>query len=128
MRRLGAGGSSTGSLATSSGSSSNGRSNRSLICGKLGELVLTVAQALDVRRQSGRFVGIDDDGVQSRVAGGGFEAARKAGQKTAERGLHFDADDGIVRPRHAGIGQKGGALRQDALVRGLHVRMRCLLY
>src|SRR5471032_2202540 len=106
MRRLGVGGSSTGWLATSSGSSSNGRSNRSLICGKLGEFILTVAQALDVRRQPRRFVGVDDDGVQPRIAGRGFESARKAGQEATKRGLDFDADDRIVRPRHAGIGQK----------------------
>src|SRR5689334_6180772 len=59
MRRVGSGLSGSGSAS----SSSNGRSNRSLMLRELGEFVLTVTQALDVRRESRFFVGVHDDGV-----------------------------------------------------------------
>ena len=42
----------------------------------------------------------------------------------AERGVDGDADDRIVRPGHARVGQAGRALRQDPFVGGLHVRVR----
>src|SRR5580765_6047195 len=85
-----------------SGSSSNGRSNRSLICGELGELVLTVTQSLDVCRTSRGFVDVDDDGVEPRVSSRDVESSWQAGQKAVERRLDLDADDRVVRPRHAG--------------------------
>ena len=45
-------------------------------------------------------------------------------EELAERRLDLDADDRIVRPGHADVGQIRGALRQNALVGGLHVRVR----
>src|SRR5215470_7841143 len=60
MRRTGGLGS-----ASAAGSSSNGRSKRSLIR-EIDELVEAVTQTLDVDRSSGLLIGFDDDGVQAR--------------------------------------------------------------
>ena len=46
------------------------------------------------------------------------------GEESPERGLDLDADDRIVRAGHADVGQIRRALRQDAFVGGLHVRVR----
>ena len=75
-------------------------------------------------RFPGLVVGFDDDRVQPRIAGGGFESRRHRVQKTADRGVDFDADDRVVRSGHADVGQIGGALGQDPLVGRLHVRVR----
>ena len=45
-------------------------------------------------------------------------------EKPPERRLDLDADDRIVRAGHADVGQIRRALRQDALVGRLHVRVR----
>ena len=50
--------------------------------------------------------------------------AGSAVRKRPSAACDLDADDRIVRPGHADVGQVGGALRQDALVGGLHVRVR----
>src|SRR5436190_7846737 len=114
-----------GSLrAGGSSSSSNGRSNRSLMGGELGELVQTVTQALDVRRASRFFVGVYENGVQPGIAGGDFEARGKAGEKAIQRRLDLHADDGVVRSGHAGVGQVRSALRKNPLIGRLHMRMR----
>ena len=54
-------------------------------CGQLLELLEAVAEALDVGRAAGLLVGLDDDGVQARIAGRGFEPRGHAGQEPAER-------------------------------------------
>src|SRR5215831_21298439 len=109
MRRIGAGATGSGSTA-SSGSSSNGRSNRSLIFGEFGEFVLTVTQSFDVRRAARSLVGLDDDGVEPRIAARDLESLRQTGEKPVERRLDFDADDRIVRSRHPDVGQIGRPL------------------
>src|ERR1700687_6513978 len=108
------------------GSSSNGSSNRSFIegPGELFELLVTVAQALDVRRESAPLVRVHDDGVEARVPRGGLEARRHGIEKTAERCLDLHANDGIMRAGHAHIRQVRGSLRQDALIGRLHMRVR----
>src|SRR3954462_13711423 len=98
----------TGSVA---GSSSNGRSNRSVI-GELRELLDVVraqAQSFDVGGAAGLLVGFDDDPIQPRVFGGGLDPRRQRRQESAERGLGVDADDRIVRPGHADVGEIHGA-------------------
>ena len=82
------------------------------------------AETLDVRGAAAALVGIDDHGVQPRIAGGRFEFLRQRGEKAAERCADVDADNRIVRSRHADVGQISGPFRQDPLVGGLHVRMR----
>ena len=87
------------------------------------KLVGAVLDALDVSCESRSVVGFDDNRVQSRIRCRSFEPRRQRGEKAAERSLDLDADDRIVRSRHAGVGQVRCALRQNALVRGLHVRV-----
>src|ERR1700730_6744253 len=84
------------------GSSSNGSSNRSFIGApwELLELLETVAEALDVGRESAPFVRVHDDRIEAGVARGGLEACRHGIQKAAERRLDLHADDGIVRAGH----------------------------
>src|SRR5438309_4095464 len=106
---LGAAG--TGALeagsGSSSGSSSNRRSNRSAIreIRKLLKFIGAEADAFDVRRATGLFVGLDDNPVQPRIAGGRLEFLRQRRQKPVERRFHLDADDRVVRPRHADVGE-----------------------
>ena len=45
-------------------------------------------------------------------------------RKASERRLDLYADDRVVAPGHADIGEKRRALRQNAFVRRLHVRVR----
>src|SRR5262245_20538151 len=102
-----AGGGWGGAAGSGSGSSSsNGRSNRS-DTRKFLQLVEAVAQALDIGREAGLLVGLDDHGVQSRVAGGGFELLGQRGEKPVQRRFGLDADDRIVRPGHADVGEIG---------------------
>src|SRR5262249_58558452 len=72
-------------------SSSNGRSKRSLI-GQIDELIETVTETLDVHGTPGFLVRFDDDGVQARVAGRGFELRRQRVEEAAERRVDVDAD------------------------------------
>ena len=82
------------------------------------------AEPLDVDGAAGLRVGLDDDGVQSRIAGRRLELRGQGGQEPAEGRLDFDADDRIVGAGHPDIRQVGRAFRQDAFVGGLHVRVR----
>src|SRR6185503_12213765 len=98
VSRSSGGGAGSLSRPSASGiSSSNGRSNRSLI--RLFRQVLDVvgaqAQALDAGRPSALRIGVDDHPVEPRVRGGGLELRRQRGQELAERRGDVDADDRI---------------------------------
>ena len=59
------------------------------------------------------------------AAGNGFgvmiAAAGKAAQEAVHRLLRFDADDRLVRPRHAKVGDKAGAFWENLGIGGRHV-------
>src|SRR5262249_16565310 len=78
-------------------SSSNGRSKRSLI-GQIDELIETVTETLDVHGTPGFLVRFDDDGVQARVAGRGFELRRQRAEEAAGRRVEVAANDRVGRP------------------------------
>ena len=62
------------------------------------EVFQRAAQASDRGGPARRLVHDDDDAVQPRVAGGGLEARRHAGEEAGERRLGLGADDRVVRP------------------------------
>src|SRR5207302_1545228 len=72
-----------GSIRTAGSSSSNGKSNRSVIR-QIQQFLLAIADSLDVDGAAGFLVGLDDDGVQPRIVGRGLESRGHAGSKTAE--------------------------------------------
>src|ERR1700730_15708553 len=115
-----------GSAGASSSSSSNGRSNRSdmwaggsprgLEVGhrrpEVFEIVNAEAQSLDLGRAAGLRVRLDNHRVQTGIGGRGLELGGQRIEEPTERRLDLDADDRIVRARHADIRENGGALRQ----------------
>src|SRR6266853_6682529 len=110
-----------GASSLSRGSSSNGRSKRSLIGRELGELIVAETETFDARREPGLLVRIDDDGVQAGICNRRFEPCGERVQEFSERRLDFDTDDGIVRPRHPHVCEEGRPLRENALVSGLYM-------
>ena len=75
-------------------------------------------------RASGLLVGGDDHAVQARILRGRFEALRQTRQKPLDDVGPFHADDRVMRSGHADIRQIRRALGKNALVCGLHVRVR----
>src|SRR5439155_2072119 len=70
---------------------------------------------------AGGLVHVHDHGVELCGARCHLEAHRHLGQKTFQDALAVHADDAIARASHPDISDVGGALRQHALVSGLHV-------
>ena len=93
------------------------------MCGELGELLLTVTQAFDVRREACLFVGVDQDGVQPRIRSRRLEPGGKGVEELAQGRLDFDSDDRVVRAGHADVREERRPLWKNALVRGLDVRV-----
>src|SRR6185503_16443142 len=143
----GNGGSTDPALPTGSffESSSNGRSKRSFTCHHRGvarlitpsrcrarrfngtqmfEFLETVAHALDACREPGPLVGFDDDGIQARITGRGFEFSRHRIHKTSDCRIDVDANHRVVRPRHADVSEVRGTFGKDPLVGGLHMGVR----
>ena len=112
-------------VAGLSGSSSNGSSNRSgMSAARMGEGPLAGGGAPAsastsacerfsrsiAGRLAGRLIGGDDDRVEPAGPRRRLEPGRHAGEEPAERRLDGDADDRVVRPGHADVGEVGGAL------------------
>ena len=85
---------------------------------------MLIAEALDV----GGPAGVSSASTTTPFRRGlPVAVSNRAGMPFRNRpsaGLDVDADDRVVRPGHADVGQVGRALRQDPLVGRLHVRVR----
>ena len=90
---------------------------------ELGDLIGAARDALDIDRASRLFVGVDNHGIQPRITGGGFEPCGQRRQESAECRVDVDADNRIVWTGHPDVGEIRGALGQNPLVSGLHVRV-----
>src|SRR6185503_17536026 len=81
------------------------------------------AQALDGQAPAGVGIDADHDPVERRRTLGGLEAVRHLGEEALQRQLRIDADHRVGGPGHPEVRDIGGALRQQALIRRLHVPM-----
>src|SRR3984957_3070895 len=71
-----------------------------------------------------RVVGLDREAAQRRRPHRGLELGRRdLAQEASDRLLLGHADHRVVVARHADVGDKGGAARQDALVGGRGMRV-----
>ncbi len=66
-------------------------------------------------------IAVDESPLDTHVAVGRVEPNRHAGAHPLDGELRPDADDGVVRARHAGVGQRGRATGQHPGVVRLHV-------
>src|SRR5579859_6974702 len=77
------------------------------------ELFRAEDERLDGTRVSGGFVHVDAHGVHLDVALGNFEPSGKAVEEALDDAFLAHADDGIVRPGHARVGDESRALGED---------------
>ena len=68
-------------------------------------------------------IAMDEGGAHLGIAFRGFELPGHTCQKACQDELALDADDGVVRAGHADVGLEGGAVVEEALVRGRDVGM-----
>src|SRR3989344_6923641 len=85
--------------------------------------VFFYADALDLTAAAGLFIEVEQHGAQRTRAFGDIEVRRKFLHQTREGFFDVHADNRVVTAGHADIGDVAGALGQDALVGGRHVRV-----
>jgi len=73
---------------------------------------------------AGLRVNIDHDAADDRCAVGDFEAVGHMCQEFLDAVMGFHAQNRILRPNHANIGQVTRSARQNSLICGLYVRVR----
>ena len=101
-------------------SSSSGYSSRA----RSRSLRVRNSHRTDRTRPAGLGVAVDQHALDLDAALRGLEAHREARCQIARRQLGHDPDHGIVRARHAGVGDVRRPDRQEARVGGLDVRVR----
>src|SRR3990170_2317072 len=79
--------------------------------------------ALDSPRLPRLLVHVHRHGVELRRPGGDLEAHRQRREEPFEDAFSIHADDAVPRAGHPDVGDVGGSLREDTLVRRLHVGM-----
>src|SRR5512145_2762761 len=77
----------------------------------------------DAKSQARQRVGFHDHRCEARVPFCRLESSGHNGQKTQDDRLLLDADDRVVRSRHAEVGAVGSPLRKNAVIASRYVRV-----
>ena len=67
------------------------------------------------------LIDIDEGSPESDNTGSHREATGHSRAEPVHDRFHFPAEDGIDRPTHAGVAEKGGATWKNALISRLHM-------
>ena len=81
------------------------------------------AKSFDRRRLARLGVAVDHGAFDPHVSLSRLEAHREPGAHAPDRELGLDPDHRVVRSGHTRVGDECGAVREDARVRGLDVRV-----
>jgi hypothetical protein len=81
-------------------------------------------QTLDRARAARRLVYVDDDAVELHRSARDLEPPRHTILEARDDDVLVHAEHGVARPDHAGVRHMRRALREDARIRGRHVRVR----
>src|SRR5712671_1797679 len=84
----------------------------------------TQHQPLDLARLAGLLIAINHYRAQPHIACGWLKAHRHAVEKLAHHQLFLHADDPVIRPSHADVGDVCRPLGQNSFVRCGHMGMR----